>query len=154
MSSAIDTAPEMGLARDVKVSHNQGKNVQEVVVGSPAQGGKTPSPESSGGSGLDDSPDTASDPPRTSGAPDAGPEVSELVNQLIVEPERSEGVKRKTRAASKDTTTAWGDAKAWTDTYTNLEESRPAGGESENAAPGAGGRGRGAEAPPGGRQAR
>ena len=44
MSSAIDTAPEMGLARDVKVSHNQGKNVQEVVVGSPAQGGKTPSP--------------------------------------------------------------------------------------------------------------
>ena len=104
MSSAIDTPPETGLAGVVKTPRSQGNKVQEYVAGSP-EGGKTPSPEVSGGSGLDDSPDTASDPPRTSGAPDAGPEVSELVNQLIVEPERSEGAKRKTRAASKDTMT-------------------------------------------------
>ena len=146
MSSVIDNAPETARVEIIKAPYSGTKKDREGTAASPV-GGVTPSPESSGGSGLDDSPDTASDPPRTSGAPETGPEVSELLNQLIVEPERSEGTKRMTRAASKDTTTAWGDAKAWTDTYTNLEESRPAKiGESEKdsrVGDGGGGRGRG-----------
>ena len=76
MSSVIDNAPETARAEIIKAPFSGTKKDREGTAASPV-GGVTPSPESSGGSGLDDSPDTASEPPRTSGAPDAGPEVSD-----------------------------------------------------------------------------